>query len=824
MAVGKPDFNLNSYGIKYFQKGEDDDLSDTDFSGNEDKVSTVNQHGVIESPKTPKDLATAKLNTSLNRPSATTGLKGLSASRRAANANKPATVRDKPAPKPKEVKPKHTKDTKYVFNAEQNPKELSVSQAKLLQDVNEARPKNPKPDPITGITPEKRRETSTTGVIANSANVRSGGEGGKTEDITEVPDPRKRGGHTKELMNVGRTRPKGYKEPKGEKAERKRLSDEKKEKETKEKEVKEKETRETKDIPKKMGSRMVGNAPPEVKNTTEQTHSGKKVTVGVGSKAKEVFDKREGVGAVHEETSKPKTVVVTPDKELNTIGSTENKRLRDHNTEMDKFLKGATPAQRREYTAIKNREDGREDYDAQRKYARNITGKESKTQEKVTQTKEEKEKERKQDHADRMVDMKERANRIESDAEKENEKVVGTDNDNKQFHGTEGKAGEVSTIASKPKDKKPVPKDNPNASKAPEEESEPDKITTDDIDDKLNAIASKLAQIKDPKERAKKRLELSGQNEADKSKKEIEVARRKVEAAKKKVEAGKKKKETAKKKKVVPKEGQLTPAQIKAYRAERQAKKDTVAKSNDIITTMNILKLDLMNKKDGWDKEEKVNNKKRVNHKDTWSVKPRELTQESPEVVDPDISMRVAEDEHFAGKDRKTGKITDEKKLIPAIRVGDHPSSKEGFIPSGLGMKHRDTKYTVSGVTGNKKLPDKDRAYNTTPAMMTESYESAKLHKAADETIFKAISLKLDLMNKKSRFKPSNPLHRNIHPNNMGKQDDPYYKNVDLSWDFDKDSDKDAAEYQKKLESDMEKKIRAKIEDETRYDHYGKDL
>jgi hypothetical protein len=704
MAVGKPDFNLNSYGIKYFQKGEDDDLSDTDFSGNEDKVSTVNQHGVIERPKTPQDLATAKLNTSLNRPSETTGLKGVSAARRAANANKPATLKDKPAPKPKEVKPKHTKDTKYVFNAEQDPKELSVSQAKLLQDANEARPTNPKPDPITGITPEKRRDYSTQGVVANSANVRSGGEGGKTEDITEVPDPKKRGSSQKELMNVGRTIPKGYTPPKGEKAERKRLSDKEKPDEKKEKEVKEKETRETKDIPKKMGSRMVGNAPKEIpkKNTTTSNQSGKNVTVGVGSKAKEVFDKREGVGAVHDESkTRPTGVVAKPDKELNTINSTENKRLRDHNTEMDKFLKGATPAQAREYTAIKNREDGREDYDAQRTYARNITGKESKTQEKVTQTKEEKEKERKQDHADRMTDMKERADRIESDAEKENKKVVGTDNDNKQFHGTEGKAGQISTITSKPKEKKPVPKDNPNASKAPEEESEPKKITTDNIDDKLNAIATQLSQIKDPKERAKKRLELSGQKEADKSKKEIEAAAKKVEAAKKKVEAGKKKKETSKKKKVVPKEGQLTPAQIKAYRAERQAKKDTLTKSNDIIATMNILKLDLMNKDDVWDK----NDKKRTEINEGIKQDTNQGNYGEHDLVD--LLSQVM------GK--KTGNIDGSRRAVQAALSG-----KKGKVGNT----------TVSMVDGEAPFGKK---------------KIKKLGKSAEETIFKAISLKLDL-------------------------------------------------------------------------------
>ena len=617
MAVGKPNFNLNSFGIKYLSKDEVQELlnkappMDMRSSYERHRDNEKEQESGVSNIKD-EDLTTAKLNTSLSRPSVNTGTgasisSGASAPRRARNAAQPAVQAVKPAVKPAEVKPKADKDTKSIFNAEQDPKTLSFDQRKLLEDANEARPKNPKPDIFTGITPEKRRDYPTQGVIANSANVRSGEEGGKTEDITEVPDPKKRGGHKDELNNLGRTIPKGYKAPKGEKAERKRLSSIKPD-EKKEKEVKEKETRETKDIPKKMGSRMVGNAPPEVKDTTNQVHSGKKVTVGVGEKAKEVFDKKEGVGAVHEETSKPKTVVAKPDKELNSITSSENNRLGDHRNEMDKFLKGATDAQRREYLNIKEREDGREDHDAQRAYARNITGKQSKTQEKVTQTKEEKESERKLEHADRMVDMKERDKRIKQEAWKEDEefhKKIEEDEktwqgkpdgkkDDKKFYGTGEKEGKTSTRVTPTKEKPVTTEDNPQSSKAPEEETEPNKITTDNIDNKLNAIATKLAQIKDPKKREEKRAELSGKNESDKSKKEIAAAKKRVEAAKKKIAAAKTKKETAKKKKVIPKEGQLTPAQVKAYKKERESKKDVVAKSNDIIMDTIIMKLDLM--------------------------------------------------------------------------------------------------------------------------------------------------------------------------------------------------------------------------------------
>ena len=44
-------------------------------------------------------------------------------------------------------------------------------------------------------------------------------------------------------------------------------------------------------------------------------------------------------------------------------------------------------------------------------------------------------------------------------------------------------------------------------------------------------------------------------------------------------------------------------------------------------------------------------------------------------------------------------------------------------------------------------------------------------------------------LEKKSRFKPSNPLHRNIHPHNIPIKDDPYYKNVDLSIDYSQSAD-----------------------------------
>ena len=710
MAVGKPDFNLNSYGIKYFQKGDDDDLSDENFSQNQENISTVNNTGGVTQPKTSKELETAKLNTSLSTPNATgTGMRGASVARRAAAAQ----VASKPKVEPKitqetsntidrvreenakklegvkeSVKPKRTKDTKYVFNAEQNPEELSISQAKLLQDVNEARPKNTKPDPITGITPQKRRATSTTGVIANSANTTSGEEGGKIEDITER-EKIENVGNKEELMDAGRITPKGYKKPKTDKTE------EKKEKKTRGRPTgsKNEKEKETKDIDRKMGSRMVGNAPPEVKNTIEESHSNKKVRVGVGDKAGKEFDKREGVGAVHDEAelkTRPTGVVAKPDNDLNTINNKDNKRLSAHNAEMNKFLRSTkyTDAQKREYTAIANREDGREDHDARRAFVRNLTGQGSKTQEKVAQTKEEKAAEYAKDHADKMSGMKDRAAATQAAADSTTPPVGVTNPD--AFYGNTDSTGkinskdgtEVSTITgTNRKETTTGKKDNPASTKVIAEETEPKKITTDKIDDKIGAIATKLSQIKDPEEREKQRLELTGQKESDKSKDKIEAARKKVEAAKKKLQAGKTKKE-------VPKKGQLTPAQIKAYKKERELGKS----ADETIFKAISLKLDLMKGKFDPPSESSLDD---INEDDTFEEKQRKL------------------------------------------------HSIANYHESKMGANSDYAKLTGGGHKANPRVLQVDKE------PINDILTTNKLLKnQADETIYKAISLKLDLMNK----------------------------------------------------------------------------
>jgi len=63
MVVGKPNFNLNSYGIKYFQKGEDS-IDEVD-ERTDDKVNTVTTGGGLKQP-TKLDTELGSINTQLN--------------------------------------------------------------------------------------------------------------------------------------------------------------------------------------------------------------------------------------------------------------------------------------------------------------------------------------------------------------------------------------------------------------------------------------------------------------------------------------------------------------------------------------------------------------------------------------------------------------------------------------------------------------------------------------------------------------------------------------------------------------------------------------
>ena len=104
--------------------------------------------------------------------------------------------------------------------------------------------------------------------------------------------------------------------------------------------------------------------------------------------------------------------------------------------------------------------------------------------------------------------------------------------------------------------------------------------------------------------------------------------------------------------------------------------------------------------------------------------------------------------EWAAGKDTKTGEVTDESKVIPKPRVGETPFGEGGgFIPSPLGFSLRDNKY-VTPLTGTDEQDMKlqgdglgrgQKVREVAPAAMaTESIESAERHKSL-VSIFKDI-------------------------------------------------------------------------------------
>ncbi len=99
MAVGKPNFNLNSYGIKYFQKG--DDLQNTerqDLDSQQDKVNTVTTGG-LEQP-TKLDTQLGSINNQLN----------------AGQNNKPKVSKPKFKPSKAKVKPNMTAEQEAKFD------------------------------------------------------------------------------------------------------------------------------------------------------------------------------------------------------------------------------------------------------------------------------------------------------------------------------------------------------------------------------------------------------------------------------------------------------------------------------------------------------------------------------------------------------------------------------------------------------------------------------------------------------------------------------------------------------------------------------------
>ena len=132
MAVGKPNFNLNSYGITYFQKV--DSLDEVDES-RDDKVNTVTTGGGLKQP-TKLDTELGSINTQLNagqnnkvidkkpkfkpsKPKVQTNLTPEQEARFDKNSNRHAAEWAKLHPKPmtdKEHEAAHTNTTDYYYN------------------------------------------------------------------------------------------------------------------------------------------------------------------------------------------------------------------------------------------------------------------------------------------------------------------------------------------------------------------------------------------------------------------------------------------------------------------------------------------------------------------------------------------------------------------------------------------------------------------------------------------------------------------------------------------------------------------------------------
>jgi hypothetical protein len=265
-------------------------------------------------------------------------------------------------------------------------------------------------------------------------------------------------------------------------------------------------------------------------------------------------------------------------------------------------------------------------------------------------------------------------------------------------------------------------------------------------------------------------------------------------------------------------------------------KKKKLKKANDIIMDMNIMKLDLMkDSKDG--KQSKDGLPKNGELKDLISGDDtREHVAEATRLgnekrdIDEEFKKRYGFKntpknwKHFGRKNRMSGG-TKESLKSDLMKDGIQGGGKNVPIPKkdgdeddtwkqnsrGQGLGETDTIWA-----GYPFAPPETRPGGRYPEKPDMKGAPKDLKTKADETIFKATSLKLDLMNKKSKFKPSNPLHQNIHPSNAGRQNDPYYKNVDLSVDYDQMS--------RDIQDDVDRKNQKHGETNDPYDDYGRDL
>ncbi len=211
----------------------------------------------------------------------------------------------------------------------------------------------------------------------------------------------------------------------------------------------------------------------------------------------------------------------------------------------------------------------------------------------------------------------------------------------------------------------------------------------------------------------------------------------------------------------------------------------------------------------------------KLDSKDRGTTLPKGLKEKAEETIYKAISLKLD-----LMKDTKDGKQS--KDGLPIRNgeledlVNDDSTREFSANMTNLGNESRDIKEAFQKKYGFKMSPKNLKHFGRRNRMSGGTKESLKSQ--AEETILKAISLKLDLMNKKSKFKPSNPLHQNIHPNNIGLQNDPYYKNVDLSVDYNQMSRDGDREFDAVRREKIRTDERAKVEEENNYDHYGKDL
>jgi hypothetical protein len=686
MTVGKPDFNLNSFGIKYFRKGDDYE----DMEGRETvtpkiptQVKPAWQEG-NDNNYTPKGTGSSakRVNSGYkSRVSASTGdlIDRLDVENRK---------------RLEQPKGKVTEETRSQFLASRDPNTLSHQQRQLLHDSGGDPSKQLHSFGHNKLNPDKREALGGGGVSTNEIKPK----GEKVYDSDNKLDSKEnvKGQHAKE------------------------------EKEEGENEVKTRARRRSR----ASGSRSVGNAPDDVKSEVQNV-GGKDVKVGVGIKAHEKFQERDGMGKKFENTAHATEAEVHEERTM--LGLHErNNRVGEHKKLERKFRSTATPEQLKEYESIKDHVNDKGEksphYDNQRKWLNNNTEhksvKYSKNQ--TTRDKESKKETSKKESDDktreiRIDDMNDRRTLIQSDADVQNMKESKRGSRSR-------KPLDIKNVMDKPKE------DNPNSStKAPSTKEVPTSITTDNKEDKVGAIASLLAQETDKDKRKKLRDQLTGKKDKDE-----------IIAAKKRIELHQNKEVK------IPKEGDLTRKEINAYKKERKLKKNM----DELIRDMDILKLDLM--KDGIQGGGKNTTEET---QDDDGFKSEKQTKEGQaadvrgmNVIERDYNKRLYGGDYHHGRVPREHRDKPHAKP-PVTKPYKGKKTDPRILENKLTEKER-TKIETTGLR-NAGLTDshlpRGNAWNYKQVPDKELPSSGKgspadLKEKAAETIFKAISLKLDLM------------------------------------------------------------------------------